>query len=680
MPRMSLAVVLLVGCKPEPATDAVDTDLVAPVRQETRAPFSAPEDPLGPGVPESCAVIGEARCDGGDRFVCAPFDVGAGTFPDSVDPLVERALWYDRWVDLYHSPGGVIGERSFSSPMEAGTDEAVWGALEHFAKFDGVGDGTIWTAISAHAAMLRWLSTGTAADRARFEGKVRDVVRLFDVTGIPGYAARYHYVAGAAANTSDEVVVAPELSSDNLPVDPGAPDLPAAYTEGLDAAPDATLTPMWRGNPSIDQYTGPMVLFPAAWSLLDDEPLKARVATHMTCYLKRLRRIDIVNVSQSPLAEELLPQLLGFDSDVTSDPDSALDTLDTVTVFVHPRIHPGNADDFDRSCPDDLSGLTTAWRTYDGADPTFVAQLLGLAADATSMTPEAIDHFYVPGVRGGDAVHLTHLAAMAWHMTGDEAYRDFLHEELLATLDTARVANTLAALIPPEWCRAHYGDHITVPPLWALLNLLEDSPLRDELLRALDEEAWTSLSSDLGNAKFMLLVADHLDARASLGADAMTLLGALGGNGGVLLDPRRRYPVDEDDVTDFLDGRAVVCPTALERSTCEDGVTIAGQPFGGSSISYPCDGRPWSCELGDGTCADAHAPEALPPELRKWSDFIWQRNPFEIPDPSGTPTKQSAGLDLTEPFWLARVTGATGAGAGVVLAWQPDGACDAEAR
>ena len=40
-----------------------------------------------------------------------------------------------------------------------------------------------------------------------------------------------------------------------------------------------------------------------------------------------------------------------------------------------------------------------------------------------------------------------------------------------------------AAFVPPKWCRKWYVEHISIPPLWAFINLLADSELRHHRIR-----------------------------------------------------------------------------------------------------------------------------------------------------------------------------------------------------
>ncbi|MGM0578898.1 MAG: hypothetical protein ACQEXJ_24460, partial [Myxococcota bacterium] len=143
--------------------------------------------------------------------------------------------------------------------------------------------------------------------------------------------------------------------------------------------------------------------------------------------------------------------------------------------------------------------------------------------------------------------------------------------------------------------------------------------------------------------------------------------------------PRRTYDLSRQTVIDgFPEGTTVRCPTAEEREACEQGGDFFGVPLEGEIISRECDGRPGECTFeSDDTCADGIASDGLPPSLRIYADFMWQRSPFEIGYSTGLEGgKQSPGRDLSEPYWMARFYDYITAGDGQVLAWEDVGACD----
>jgi hypothetical protein len=273
-----------------------------------------------------------------------------------------------------------------------------------------------------------------------------------------------------------------------------------------------------------------------------------------------------------------------------------------------------------------------------------------------------------------------HLAAVAYHMTGDDQYRSFLFDELIGRIHALDAALITEALNMPRWCQPYYGQHITFSPLWSFIASLTDSSLRDQLRRVMNKELWGKAMFEVGNAKFDLMFAGSVpesvaSARSQALSEGLTLLAGLGGDGGLLDDPRRTYTLDRPTLLAMLGPSGIICPTEEQRHLCEDGIKVFGVTIPGQTITGPCTGAPGECMLDGGVCAPALAKTALPVGERFYQDFLWQRSPFEIgADFTPQGTTQSPGLDVTEEYWLARDYGFITAGAGQVLAWRPTGA------
>lgn len=649
--------------------------------------------PLPEGV-ESCGLYLEERCEAGALRRCEIFDSGAATFPDALDPLLERAYLYDRWYDLYTSPDGQTLKRVLKSFTAGDAPESEWGASGHFDHYRGGGDSAIWTGVALNADIFRWQVTGSAADWERVERKVRQLVRLFDVTGVPGYLARHHFLLlPAGAPVTEEVITfygeADALDHTHMPIEAPADvdGLPSVYLDGLAAEGGDVVhgLPMWKGAVSIDQYTGPFVALPLVLPFLEDEELVARITEHLTCYLKRLRRLEIVGLQQSPEVLAGLSKLFGDGSLELDEGDLDLTSLDRIVGYYHEGINDKNIEGFDRSCPDTMTLEPT--RVLDATSDDFFLDMLelGLDLDAKHQFREGqIDHFYAVNVRGADASHMMHMVALAWWLTGEEHYREFFHDELIDQLDAIEVALTAQAFRNPRWCYKYYADHISYTTHWQFITMLPEGPLRDAMVRVMHEEHWLKGLKPLNNAKFDVLYASVVPAELAGGdrehaiAEAAALLADFGGNGGTLAAPRRDYVLERSHVVDSLPPSITpVCPTAEERQQCEEPGDVLGIPLEGKVVSYPCDGRPAECVMDDGLCVEAIASEGLPVALRTYGGFTWQLDPLRMgaypPDPG---REQSHGRDLAEPYWMARHYGYIPEGAGTLLAWRGVGACD----
>ncbi len=694
---------------PDLVPDAGDVaeEIIEPPIPElpTRQPLAQPTDPLAGSEVASCGLYLEERCEGGVLKRCEIYDSVQQSWVENPEPMLERAYLYDRWRDLYNSPDGQAIDRDFLAETLPGTPESVWGDPSHFEAYWGTGDGGIWTGWSTVASILRYAQTGTEADYARMEQQVRDMVSMYDVTGVPGYLCRYHFllVPDGTPNTPDHILrwegsFNPDSRDRLIPNPEAIPNLPEIYTQGIPKG-DGTFikgTPMWRGRPSIDQNTGPMTSLPMAYGLLKDEALKEKISHHLTCYLKRLQRIEIINLQQN---QELLDGLIAYFSmgELKLDPDDIdLTKLDRIVGYVQRQVNTKNEEDFDYSCPDTVQ--YEPWRVIDATSPTFLKDLLDLVSDMDDggFRPNTIDHYYWPSIRGGDAMHLMHLATMAYYMTGQEQYREFLFKELIGGIDTLRVTQTAGAFDLPKFCKKYFGDQITFGPWWAFLHLLGDSDLRTQMMKAFHNEMWDKLVKQVGNVDFNIMYAGALPADIAVDHEqaltyAMEQLPWMGGNGGLhmgspqdvswLQEPRRTYTTTPDAILAATpDGITAECPTQTEVDICNAQVEILGikmDNLTGWSTHDCVPGDPFECPVFDNKCVQKQASGPLPVHLRNFTDYLWQRNAFALGagyNPQGK--RQFAGSDYSVPYWNAVRYGFITDTAGQVLGWKESGSCD----
>ncbi|HOI12141.1 MAG TPA: hypothetical protein PK313_16785, partial [Myxococcota bacterium] len=331
--------------------------------------------------------------------------------------------------------------------------------------------------------------------------------------------------------------------------------------------------PMWYGRPSIDQNTGPMNALPMAYAMLKDEALKDRIEYHLTCYLNRLKRIEIINLDQNPGLRDTLMQFFGSGG-LNLDPDDMdLTKIKSVVGYVQHQINTANEATYDRTCP--AGPPRENWRTIDAAGDTFILDMLELTGDmgtGPDNRENQIDHYYFPNIRGGDTIHLLHLAAMAYWFTGEEQYREFFFRDIIEDLDGLRVIATTGAYDQLKWCSHFFGDQLTYGSWWVLLGMLEDGELKTELQKQFHMEMWDKLLKQKGNADFYLMYAgevpeDMTDGGRQQALDyALTELATMGGNGfvegePVLDDPRRSYTLTPEFVLAHADGIVAECPT-----------------------------------------------------------------------------------------------------------------------
>jgi hypothetical protein len=683
--------------------DATEDAEVGPPALVTRQPLVAVPDPLAGTEVQSCALYEERICDGGILKRCWVYDPATEEFVDEPDPLLRRAFLFDRWRDLYNSPDGQAVDRDFSENIPPLKPEHYWGDPARFAGYFGTGDGGIWTGWSTVAAILRYSQTGTEADYQRMEQQVRDMVTMYEVTGIPGYMTRTHYLLmpAGAPNSPDHVLRWEDTYQGNHHdreiIDPETVDnLPAIYTEGITDAAGKVWKgkPMWKGRPSIDQNTGPMTSLPLAYDLLRDATLKEKIATNLTCYLKRLQRVEIINLQQNA---ELLDSLVAYFNigELKLDAgDLDLTKLDRIVGYVHRQINTLNEEEYDRGCPATVQ--LEPWRVIDATDDAFALELLGLVQDmdVDAERERGIDHYYFPSIRGADAMHMMHLATMAYHMTGDAMYRDFLFDELIGNIGTIEVMHTAGAFDLPKYCKKYYADQITFGPWWNFLHLLGESALRDEVAKDFHDEMWRKLVLPARNIDMEVMYAGAVAPEVALDraqalSEALADLEMMGGNGGAMMgepfvkdwldDPRRDYALDPALVlASAQDGQTAVCPTQNNIDNCSATVNFLGVELPNLTgwRTYDCTGSALDCVVTEGQCTSAMSDTALPPPLRPYTDYLWQRNPFEVGRAVANPgRRQFAGSDYSVPYWNARRYGFLTAGKGQVLAWQGIDGC-----
>jgi hypothetical protein len=689
------------------AADALDVPAIPDVSDVNempplvlKPPLATPTDPLKDSGVESCSVYLQQRCNAGVMQSCNVYDTTTSAFTSQPDPMVKRVFLFERWRDLYLSPDGLTSELSFNAATLPGTPESEWSKPERFGSQEGMGDSGIWTGWTVVGNILRYSQTGTEADYQRMERGIRTLLTMYDVTGVPGYFIRYFFLLmPPGAPKSAEHILRYEdqfqLNHQKRPVDPAAlSQLPAVYTDGIADADGKVWkgTPMWQGRPSIDQNTGPMNALPMAYAMLRDEGMKQRISHHLTCYLKRLQRIELINLQQNPALLDSLMQFFNAGELQLDEGDIDLTKMDKIVGYVQRQINTSNEQTFDKSCPDTIQ--MTPWRTIDATSEGFLGDFLELFndMDTSAGNENQIDHYYFPNLRGGDMIHLMHLAAMAYWFTGDQQYRTFLFDELIGNQQGLGVVATTGAFDQPKYCSHFFGDQLTYGSWWVLLSMLEDSEFKTSLQKSFHTEMWDKLLKQKGNADFNLMYAGEVPDAIATGKQqalsyALEQLATMGGNGydvdgnPVLDDPRRSYTLTPEYVLAHApDGITAECPSPREFELCTTEINFMGLTIPGQNLMeyLTCDaGDTLQCMLPNDKCTLKMASGPLPVALRQHTDWLWQRNPYALRSGVGLEGgSQKPGSDLSEPYWNARRYGFITEGVGQVLGWESSGTCD----
>ncbi len=148
-------------------------------------------------------------------------------------------------------------------------------------------------------------------------------------------------------------------------------------TNGIDAGGQhVAVKPSWEGHVSIDAYSGPMHAWPLAYDLLRDPALKARMALHYGCFLKRLRPFRIYHLSknadlQAAVSKYLQSGVVTFDAD---DPD--LTKADEVWGFYLPQYNALSAASYPTACPATLQREPLEQDSIDVTAPGYTSKLV----------------------------------------------------------------------------------------------------------------------------------------------------------------------------------------------------------------------------------------------------------------------------------------------------------------
>jgi hypothetical protein len=599
--------------------------------------------PLPPPAPsawpvETCAILGSQSSGG---RTCRLYDLQQGRFLDATDPLLARAYLYDRYLDLRHSPEGQVAERILTTAMAPGEPESRFGDERFFQGWDDYGDSALWTATAGMAAAFRYVATGTDADLARLTRYARASVSQFDATGMEGYLARFHFAGvppGTPLRDGRAMAERTAASQDIYDIPAGVP-VPAYYRE-------SGARPSWQGNPSIDQYSGPIAFYPLAFALLKDTALKGQMARHYACFLRRLRPLRIINLSRNDAVKSALSRYLtaGVFHPAPGEPD--LTKVDEIWGFYLPRFsgQPG----YPRDCPEVLTSEPAPDDVLDAAAPDFAGRLVRfiMRQNPDVTQADSMDFVYYPSVRAGDGVLLFAATLGAYYLTGDGAFLRWREEVLVRRANAREVLPTLDALTLPKACSNYYREHNLSTAQYVEL-LLDGDPVS----KASFEDLWRRKFHRPGDVLFDLMSA----ALGQRGAgEPLAALRAFGGSAGHLDDPRRNY--DVDSVASPIPGNPVAPPSAADRALCEAGFDLYGFHIPGARV--------------DADLVLAERP--LPPLLREPRGFLWEGDPYRAVSHQGDRQgrQEYPGLDLSEPYWLARAHGLIDAPP-VVLAWSP---------
>ena len=663
--------------------DAVDDDVVdddTDISLETHDPYQAVQNIL-PASVESCPIIAETNCREGSLHECAIFDAAADEFAENPPEFVQQIYYLDRYADKYLSTehSGVTFQTSVEMPPC--TEESIWADPENFENYHDFGDGAFYMGMYLSAAAMRYAVSGTEANYERMVGLLEKQLNNWRVTGVPGYMVRSTFAM------LDEGVAVPQRHpeyalhahkerTNHVLYTVGEQQLqfvPDYYHQGV-TIDDAfyKTTPTSEGSPSLDAYSGAILSQEKAWSLLrpEDQNQKDEIVQNVTCFLKRMRKMRITNLSTSVIGRLAVEYLTGSGSYHPDPDDIQFDEIDTMIGYVQEAIPPADPGDFEFGCPDQMPTEVDPKYDFDAASPVFLLQLADLALKLSGQGGHSIDFIYFVSHRGGDLIFLLNYAAFAYHATGESQYLEFIRNNLIDEIRGLEVINTAGSFYLPPYCGSWIGGDLVHPIMYGTLKIIGEDVIADEMRRALKEEMKDKLFINDNNAYFGITYGSVVDQDFDPDLPAYTdwavqELANYKLNAECPLDPKRTYG------TDYIENPLPdpeywpTPPTQEQIDACETGLEV----FGFELIPGP--GIDPDFELL------AQAP--LPIQFRVPHDLIWHFSPFNLKRDYGSRDGRAHFMfaDLTMPFWIGRYHGQIDSGAEMTLAWEDAGVpCD----
>ena len=202
-------------------------------------------------------TLGETRTVGGVTETCQLLSVAQDKTVPLGSGLHDRARQFNAWIRAHHLPGGTLSSVEYTDTTYT-TPSA----------YSGTGDSAIWTGTYLAGEALRLFVTGSPDAEQNVEQLVEAVHRLFQVTGHPGYHARFT----APLSSGDPVVDAIYQ-----------PNNPFHHVVTYNGQPY-----FWNGNTSRDQYQGVVLGYAFAYQTLKSAKHKQMIQQDMVALCNEL--------------------------------------------------------------------------------------------------------------------------------------------------------------------------------------------------------------------------------------------------------------------------------------------------------------------------------------------------------------------------------------------------------
>lgn len=416
--------------------------------------------------------LNETRTTGSVTETCKPFSVAKDAPATLGTGLHDRARQYNAWLRKYHLPGGTVADAYFSDATYA-TQTA----------YHGTGDSAIWTGSYLAGEAMRLMVTGSKDAEASVEQIVEGIHRLFEVTGQPGYHARFT----APLNDPD-----PKIKAQ---YNPTSFQHHVSKYNGTDY--------FWNGNTSRDQNSGVVLGYAVAFDALTSTKHKQMIQKDMVAFCKELM------VERKNLPVIFRVHFGGKWQEIPMSITSRYMVLNTLEYKSgKPWIQLGNDTD-----PTDYEhGTMAGFREY-WPDYSKVLKQIPLIGGVLGAIP-------IP--RSGSSIMLGTIFNTCLHVTeGDPAYtadraaiKTFYDANISDWLSKMKLYTWLSAGPPRCWMK-YYGLNIVWEPVYNLLRLEADATRKASYQKDVVEKMMWPLVKDHKNVFFSFVHAAHAPAGAA---------------------------------------------------------------------------------------------------------------------------------------------------------------------
>jgi len=212
-------------------------------------------DRCEPGCLDEC-VLGSTRTVDGNPETCRIFSNTEGGFVAPGSGTHDRARQYDAWMRAHNLANGYVAEALHSDTSYA-----------NVTQYFGTVDSAEWTGTYLAAEAMRLMATRAPEAEHNVRALVERVHQLFEVTGQPGYMARFWAPRGEN------------------------PLLDALYDSG-DWSHHATTyqggTAFWHGWTSRDMYSGALLGLGLAYDALSSETHREMIRSDVVALAREL--------------------------------------------------------------------------------------------------------------------------------------------------------------------------------------------------------------------------------------------------------------------------------------------------------------------------------------------------------------------------------------------------------